>query len=181
MHNHRRLAACLWLTCTLATQIAAATEHREHGAHVHGVGQLNIALDGTQLEIELDSPAANLVGFEHAPRNAAEQVQLDQALAKLRDGQDLFILPVAAACRLQEIKVAEEGAEHQENGDEASNHHADISGLYRFHCDTPSALTGIDVRLFQRFPAIEKLEVQLIGPHGQRGTELTPQASHLSF
>ena len=181
MHNHRRLTAPLWLACALAAQIAAAAEHREHGAHVHGAGQLNIALDGTQLEIELDSPAANLVGFEHAPRNTAEQVQRDQALAQLRDGQALFILPEAAACRLQGSHVAEEGPEHQENGDNESNHHADISGLYRFHCETPSELSGIDVRLFQRFPAIEKLEVQLIGPHGQQGTELTLQASHLSF
>ena len=39
-------------------------EHASLGAHEHGVAQLNVALDGNTLEIELESPAMNLVGFE---------------------------------------------------------------------------------------------------------------------
>lgn len=40
-------------------------EHGSLGAHEHGVGRLNAVLDGQALELEFDSPAMNLVGFEH--------------------------------------------------------------------------------------------------------------------
>ena len=45
-----------------------AGEHHHHDAHVHGVAHLNVALEGNDLYIELTSPAANIVGFEHDPR-----------------------------------------------------------------------------------------------------------------
>ncbi|MCF7994732.1 MAG: DUF2796 domain-containing protein, partial [Chromatiaceae bacterium] len=47
--------------------------YRQQGAHVHGVGQLNVAVDGSALLVELISPAMDLVGFEHAPRNEAQR------------------------------------------------------------------------------------------------------------
>jgi len=39
-------------------------ESHSHGAHEHGHGHLNLVLDGNQLMIELQAPAADLVGFE---------------------------------------------------------------------------------------------------------------------
>lgn len=63
-----------WRAPVLATSLllatsagAAAGEHREHGAHEHGVAQLNLVLEGEKLLIELASPGVNIVGFEHAP------------------------------------------------------------------------------------------------------------------
>jgi hypothetical protein len=187
MNKHRRFMASVGVVFTLVMHPLFAAEHREHGPHVHGVGQLNVALDGTALEIELDSPAANVVGFEHPPRDAAEQAQKEQAIAQLRDGASLFLLPKAAGCRLEEAKAAEEATEHHadeedHHGDgEEEHHHTDINVSYRFHCDRPEALTDMDVRLFERFPATHKLEVQLIGPHGQSGGELTATDHHLSL
>ena len=34
-------------------------------AHVHGLSELAIAMEGEKLEIQFTSPAMNLVGFEH--------------------------------------------------------------------------------------------------------------------
>jgi hypothetical protein len=173
------LLKAMLFACTVIT-LPAFAEHREHGAHVHGVGQLNVALDGTLLEIELDSPAANLVGFEHAPRNDTEKGQLEQAMNRLRNATTLFTLPADAGCRLQQVEVTEEGGEKQPDEDTAE-HHSDIISHYRFECATPSALSGIDIHLFALFPTTEQLQVQLIGPHGQQGTVLTTQSNHLSF
>jgi hypothetical protein len=174
INRHTPLQALLLLASAL-TAMPTTAEHREHGTHVHGSGQLNVVLDGTTLEIELDSPAANLVGFEHAPRNADERGQLEQAMARLHDTAALFTLPAAAGCQLQEVKVAEEGAGEEEGG------HGDINALYRFTCNTPSALRGIELRLFELYPLTERLAVQLIGPGGQQGLTLTPTSRYLSF
>ena len=35
------------------------------GAHVHGVSELNIVIEGNKIEIQLRTPAKNIVGFEH--------------------------------------------------------------------------------------------------------------------
>src|SRR3546814_9197080 len=56
--------------------------HHEHegatslGAHEHGAARLNAALDGNQLELELISPAMNLLGFEHAAASAADEAKI---------------------------------------------------------------------------------------------------------
>jgi hypothetical protein len=186
MYRHRWIAMPAGMALVTMALGAGANEHREHGAHVHGVGQLNAVLDGTTLEIELDSPAANLVGFEHAPRNDEEHARYDKTFAQLRQGEVLFILPVAAGCRLDSVNLTEEGvadpkAEHHHDGDEAEHSHSDINGYYRFHCAKPEALNAIEVHLFELFPATKSLEVQSIGPNGQGGGKLTADDPILSF
>ena len=61
--------------------LAVAHAHDDHdhdhahgtlGAHEHGVAKLNVVLDDNTLELELDSPAMNLVGFEHAASSDAD-------------------------------------------------------------------------------------------------------------
>ncbi|WP_016772972.1 ZrgA family zinc uptake protein, partial [Pseudomonas sp. R62] len=58
-------------------------EHGSLGAHEHGVGRLNAALDGQTLELELESPAMNLVGFEHAATSDADKAKVAAARAQL--------------------------------------------------------------------------------------------------
>ena len=63
----RLLLALPFAMLPLAVAHAADEHDHEHGslgAHEHGVGRLNAALDGKTLELELESPAMNLVGFE---------------------------------------------------------------------------------------------------------------------
>ena len=61
-------------------------EHRQHDSHVHGIASMNLALEGDEVHIELDSPAANIVGFEHAPSSKADHAAVDKAVAMLNDG-----------------------------------------------------------------------------------------------
>jgi len=60
-----------------------AHEHGSLGAHVHGIASLNLALEGSKFEIELDSPAINLVGFEHQASSDADKAKLTAARAAL--------------------------------------------------------------------------------------------------
>ncbi len=50
----------LWATNTFATE-----ERIQLGPHMHGHGKLDMALEGNRLEMELNSPGMDIVGFEH--------------------------------------------------------------------------------------------------------------------
>ena len=167
----------------------AHEEHGSLGAHEHGVASLNVALDGQTLEIQLESPAMNLVGFEHEAKNAADKAKVAAARQQLEHPQALFALPIEAKCKLEGSELesplfddAEHAhAEHEhEHGDEHG--HSNIDASYRFTCTNAAALQTLELgSFFGSFPGTEKLEVQLIGPSGQQGAELTPKNSRLSF
>ncbi len=155
--------------------------HREHGAHVHGVAELNVAVDADTLLIELDTPAHNLVGFEHAPRTDAQRAAVTEARKTLEDGIALFAPSAAAEC-VQISNAANlnlDAADDQQLPDEEI--HADAHAEWAFTCAKPAALTQLDVKLFDVFPGKDKLRVQLVTPNGQRGAELTPSRHQLDL
>lgn len=61
-------------------------------AHVHGEAQLQIAQEGSSLEIMFESPAANIVGFEHIAKSDNEKQAVKQAQGKLSSVNDLFAI-----------------------------------------------------------------------------------------
>ena len=174
---------------------AEAHDHEhEHGsleAHEHGVGRLNAALDGQTLELELESPAMNLVGFEHQAATDADRAKVAAARAQLEKPQALFSLPQAAGCVVasQELESPLFGdkphADHDHDEAAKGEHHHDHSEIhahYRFTCSTPAALKSLDLaNIFNTFPATQKIQVQLIGPSGQQGVEVTAKAAALKF
>ena len=191
----RRLLLALPLALLpLATGAAAHShehddhDHVEHGsldAHEHGAAQLNVVLDGKVLELQLESPAMNLVGFEHAAKTDADKTKVAAARSHLEQPQALFGL-AAGDCsvsthELQRPLVTEDG--HNDHHEYAKDsEHSDIHAHYSLDCQKPEKLKQLDLgELFKRFPATEKIQVQLIGPSGQQGLELTPAQPTLSF
>ena len=182
-------------------------EHRQHDAHVHGIAALNVALEGQEVHVELDSPAANIVGFEHAPSSEADHAALDKAFATLKDGDRLFRFNAEAGCRMEKANVAsslldEEHGEHagehkgdhdhekqDEHGHDKHEHehehegetHSDIEAAYHFECDQPGKLTQLTVALFEAFPGTEKLKVQYIIESKQGAADLTAAGHVLKF
>lgn len=165
--------------------------HDEHGSldsHEHGAAQLDAALDGTTLEIELRSPAVNLLGFEHAPRSAAEKSRLAETRAQLERPHALFTLPADARCTLAEARLESPlfaGADHEHEHDQHEHGgatHSDIQAHYRYNCAAPDALRALDLRgLFEAFPGTEKIEAQIIGPNGQQGRQLRAAQARITF
>ena len=181
----------------LPLAVAHATDDHDHnhehgslGAHEHGVGRLNAALDGLTLELELDSPAMNLVGFEHVATTDADKTKVAATRARLEQPLALFNLPKAAGCVVenQELESPLFGAtpeaddDHDEDADEHHHDHSEIHARYQFTCVTPGALKTLDLaNIFNSFPATRKIQVQLIGPSGQQGVEVTAKAAALNF
>ena len=167
-------------------------EHGSLGAHEHGVARLDAALDGQSLELELQSPAMNLVGFEHAASSDADKAKVAAARKTLEQPLVLFGLPAAANCKVTEQKLEsplfgdkadhENDAAEAKQGEEHHHEHSEIHAHYHFTCASPQALEHLDLaRLFSTFPSTQKIQVQLIGPSGQQGTDLTPKQSSLKF
>lgn len=176
--------------------------HHDHdagaslSAHEHGTARLDAALDGNTLELALYSPAMNLLGFEHAPANAADEAQVARTRMQLEQPLALFGLPEAAGCEVSEQQLQGDllGSAHagyqRQDGDTTHSEpaaarqdgHSDIQASYHLSCRNVQALQALDLRgLFERFPATEQIQVQLIGPNGQQGAQLTPSHPQLSF
>jgi len=121
-HWQRFLSFCL---AALAVSIGAPTlagdDHQGHGAHVHGIATLNVAVDGSQLLIELDSPAMNIVGFEHPPRTEEQREAVDQAKELLADAERLFLPSPAAQCTLARADVLLDLGERESGAGDAAD------------------------------------------------------------
>ncbi|AZD10819.1 putative zinc-binding protein [Pseudomonas chlororaphis] len=170
-------------------------EHGSLGAHEHGVARLNGALDGQTLELELESPAMNLVGFEHAASTDADKAKVATVRAQLEKPLALFSLPPAAGCvvaqqELESPLFGDKPEDHDEDHDDAKDagghehhhEHSEIHAHYQFTCATPGALKSLDLAgVFKTFPATQKIQVQLISPSGQQGVEATSKAASLKF
>jgi hypothetical protein len=194
--KHVPLCALL-LAQTLSTAVHAA-EHREHGPHEHGAANLNVALDGNRLAVELISPAVNIVGFEHAPESVEDRERIQQAVATLEDGARLYVFPSDAGCLLRDADVDSEllrefdddhhghhdKEHHREHAGEAGDEHpkhSEFRVLHTFHCTEPTALMSMDVNLFTLFPGMRRLAVQYVTTRGQGGAALRPGRRRLSF
>jgi hypothetical protein len=177
----RALAAAALFTLPAAGFAA----EQEHGAHVHGVSQLNIAAEGNAVQIELISPGADIVGFEHRADTAEDKRAVAAAVLTLKDGGALFVFPPDAGCRLAAAEVEaphedEHGHGHTGNDDKGEAH-SEFHAEFRFACDRPDRLTHLDVKLFERFPGMKEIKAQVVSARGQLAQELTRESTRLRF
>lgn len=156
--------------------------HREHGAHEHGAAILTIAWSGSELAVDLETPAYNVVGFEYAPTSEEDKTLLNESVAALEAG-DLLQLSPEANCTFTSAAVQTELSEapHEEE-EEAEETHSDIEVAYAVQCQNPENLESLDTTaLFVRFPNFEVLQVQWISDTQQSAAELTPDDSVVLF
>ena len=114
---------CLLLCYIAPNVVFAETEHREQGVHQHGIATLNIAVSQPDLVIELETPAYNILGFEHLPHNPEQQQYVTKQLTTLKSST-LFELDTQATCLLQSVDI-HSPFEIEEHAEEANHHHAE--------------------------------------------------------
>jgi len=185
----------------IAAGLVATPAWASEPAHEHGVGRLDIAVEGDEVELELTVPGADAVGFEHAPSADADRHAVEEAKKKFADGPRLFLFPSAAGCRFEEAEVhaaqfddhddhgdKHEHEKHDEKDEHAHEHeegkeeaHAEFRAHYHVHCDNLAKLTHIDAAFFTQFPTAHELEVRWITPRGQGSAELTAKAARIRF
>ena len=123
------MQSAIVLACAILTGVALAAsedEHREHEAHEHGRGMLDIVAEGEELVVEFRIPAANVVGFEHAPRDDAEREAVRKAAETFRNPASVLVLPAEAECEVEKAEagiVGMDAGEHDEgHGHEDEDH-----------------------------------------------------------
>jgi hypothetical protein len=178
----------------------SADETRELGAHMHGMGTLDISMEGNQILMALEAPAADIIGFEHAATSDEDKAALDAALATLSTPLEIFAFPAAAECRTTEAEVVVLGAlsrkgadthghghghghgdEHAHDHDHHDDHgageaHSAFTAEYLLTCANPDALGRVSTTYFDLFPGAKELAVQLVSASGSVGFDLTPAA-----
>lgn len=165
-----------------------------HGAvhghvHVHGVATLEIAAEADKLEMHLTSPLESLLGFEHAPRTEAQRTAM-RNMEKELSRPDAFLVPTPAArCALASASLdsamSKEGESQQGQATTGkpvagskpptpAEPHGELEARYVFRCQRPEALKDIEVRMFERFPRLQRVDVRVVGPRGQKAGRITP-------
>lgn len=179
-------------------------DHRQHGTHDHGHATLNIAQEGKNIELMLESPAANIVGFEHSPSNEDEKQILSNALETLKKGEQLFSFSPAAECTQTGFEIESELTEQMAHNDEheddhedehkdaheESDHeaheddhegHSDFDIHYQFVCNNPESLKAIELQFFKWFPLTKEINAQIVTDKRQFAAEFSAEQSSVNF
>ncbi|MEM8840197.1 MAG: DUF2796 domain-containing protein [Pseudomonadota bacterium] len=204
-----RALALTAIALVLSTQ-AQSAETRQLSAHEHGVGALNIAVEGNEILMELEVPGADIVGFEHEAESAEDRAKIDAAIAILAKPLELFVLPAAAKCTVTGATAALIGDEdhddhdhddhakdddhdhdeahkeghdedHADHADHGEEHHTEFHAEYGLNCAAPEAIDKIDFAYFAQFPNARELVVQMISGKGSNGFEVERDKPTLSL
>ena len=173
----------------------AEDQHRELGAHVHGHGTLNIAIEDKRVALELEVAGMDVVGFEHAASTPEQKAAVDKAKGLLEKPLDVFALPAAAGCSAAEAKIVIETEAHgdhdhdhdkgdakgdhdhdghdHDHGDKAEGGHSHFHATYALDCTSPAELTTITFNYFKLFPGAKELTVNVVGAKGQSSYEVS--------
>ncbi len=151
-------------SCTLALILSSLLAQSQK-AHQHGAAQINVAMEGGKGELEFESPADGILGFEHAPKTAAQKKSTADVLAKFKtQANTLFEFPAAAGCTLtpKEVEIHREGPQH-----------AEVHAHYAVACK--SAPTGqLTLGVFKAYPRLTSIAVTVLSGSQQSATQATP-------
>jgi hypothetical protein len=186
----------LFLSVALSYSISTvlAEESRQVDKHEHGVGELNIAIDGLLAEFEFMLPGADIVGFEYEAKSDEDLAKIENALLVLENYENLFSLTKNSKCVLADLDYHLSGEEHEEHADEEHEEHADeeheehddeeheehadeeshteFYAKYSFKCDDIKQLDKVEFSYFKNFPNSSELEVQFISDIGSNAFEV---------
>ena len=80
-------------------------------AHVHGMSDLTIAIEGNEIQIEFESPSMNIVGFEYKAQSAIDIETAERAAAALKQHDTVFTF-IDVTCKLFDSSWLHHGVAH---------------------------------------------------------------------
>ena len=170
------------LSFNLISFTVSAEETRQVDKHEHGVGELNIAVEGSTIEFEFMIPGADIVGFEYVAKSDEDIAKINQALKTFDDYTNIFTLPSNSLCELNGQKVAlkeedehdehDEHDDHDEHDEHAEENHNEFYAKYSFECGNINAIKEVNFPYFATFTNSGELEVQFISNMGSTSFEV---------
>ena len=175
-------------------------------AHVHGLSELTIAMDTKTIELQLISPAMNLVGFEHKASSKQDIAAVKQAELILGQHNSLFLI-AGGDCEHLSTSIDSDGLleagahEDQEKHDDHDDHekhddhgahddhsehdqgetHSEMLASFSYTCKDTSKLSSIKVALFASFPGIHKINTLWVTPTKQGSSMLSAKNSTINL
>ncbi len=168
------------------------------GTHVHGVSELNIVIEGNKIEIQLRTPAMNIVGFEHEASTKKQIKKVKQSEAKLHDHKALFSFS-SGDCRLTQTQidlanliknnVIEKDIHDHHKSDSDNNHehedeasvHSEVVAHYHYDCEDMDDLSSLSLGFFDVFPAMQQINGIWITTSEQGAAALTRSNKTITF
>jgi hypothetical protein len=158
-----------WVTVPAAVAAALVLAGAQAGApHEHGVARLDIGVEPGRVSLQLQTPLDNLLGFERAPRNEEETQRAEAVLKRLRAADALFRIDSAAGCTLQAVDLQSAALGlGRAPAPEAKEGHAELQAQIDFQCRDGTRTGFIEAVLFEAFPRLQRIDVQVASPKGQ--------------
>ena len=117
---------------------AHGSEAKTLKAHEHGVGKLNIAIEASRVEMELEAPGADIVGFEHPAESPEDKASVQAALDVLKKPLALFVFPKEAKCAVVTAAAELHGEDDDHDHDREKEHgHGDGGNNCKEHTRQP--------------------------------------------
>lgn len=161
----------------LTFHLAHGEPHQHQEPHVHGVSKIKLTADHTNIWIQLDSPANNIVGFERIATSLKEKKRINNAKLILSNPERLFDFQ-GSHCSKQSDTVNFNGLLESHNH-QTHNTHTEITAQYHFTCDSIKELSYISIQIFNKFPNILEINAQWISDTGQGMTTITKDNNQL--
>ena len=180
--------------------VVAAEETRQVDKHEHGVGELNIAVEGNAMNLEFMIPGADIVGFEYEAKSDSDIALVNTALSKFQDFENIFTLSSSGNCNLVDAEIEinqgdehedehdhdderdhEDEHDHEDENDHEDEHdhdeheeeaHNEFVAHYSFTCGNVKEIDRIDFPYFTTFPNSGELEIQFVSEVGSTSFEV---------
>jgi hypothetical protein len=184
----------LFLSLMLPSPSFAVSNHLD--AHVHGVSEMTIAFESKTVEIEMISPAMNLVGFEHLAESPEEIAIVEQTLRILQTPDELFSF-TGGRCVLvsqtidsdgmietnehEHVHKHEDSHAHESKHEHEKSEHNDVIASYRYRCEESHSLSSITVNLFDFFNGLHEINTMWITETQQGAITLNVKQKQINF
>ncbi|MFT5117198.1 MAG: hypothetical protein ACI9NY_000727 [Kiritimatiellia bacterium] len=176
--------------------------------HVHGNATLFIAIEQQRILLEMESPAANILGFEHAPSTTAQKKKLKDSIATLSQYSNLIQFSNISCQQISDDVEAPFGKnndtdhnddshhnkqdhaehptkdhsnEHSHEHEKQGSEHSDFHVHYVLECDAPLTNQSATITAFSAFKGFEKIKVNWLTDKQQGSQTLTPTDTRLNF
>lgn len=174
--------------------VSVAEETRQVDKHEHGVGELNIAVEGNSIDLEFMIPGADIVGFEYKAKSEADIALVKDALIKFDEFNNIFSIPSTSNCNLVEADISinqgdnhkgehdhdehedehdhDDHGEHDDHDEHDEEAHNEFVAHYSFNCGNIKEIDRISFPYFTTFPNSGELEVQFVSEIGSTSFEV---------
>jgi hypothetical protein len=173
------------LTIGMLCAVARAAEKRHSEAHVHGVAEINIAVEGSKADVEFHAPAESVMGFEHEARSESDKKKRDAVLRTLQTKMNQMVLfDPKLSCKFSEAKTTVVEAKEERSkeppgktaqepkGQKKAGEHREVRATSSVTCEKPLAGSRVTFGVTKVFPEIHEIKVQVLSDTKQTGATI---------